>query len=78
MGPDLPYWSDLLAKLANVAVSGRPRQDLLNNLEFKSTEMGTICSRFIELGLGLQIFILYETLAMPVVSALVSKSHLES
>lgn len=77
MGLHLPYWSDLLIKLANVALSGRPRQDLLDNLELKSTEMGTICSRFVELGPGLPIFSLYEKLTTPIFNALVSKCYLE-
>lgn len=76
-GPDIPYWSDLLTKLANVAISGKSRQDLLNNLELKSTEMGNICSHFVELGPALQIISLYETLPMPVINAFVSEKNLK-
>lgn len=78
MGPHLPYWSNLLINLTNVAFSGRPRQELLDNIELKSSEMGTICSRFVELGPGLPIFSLYEKLTTPVLNAHVSKSYLEN
>lgn len=73
-GSDIAYWSGLLTKVANIAVLGRLRQDLLDNLRPKSAELGTICAQFVERGIGLQIFSLYERLTMPVINALVSKS----
>jgi hypothetical protein len=75
-GSDLAYWSEILIKLAHVAVFGRCRQDLLNNIELKSTEMGAICSQFVELGIGLQIFSLCERLATPAINAFVSEGYL--
>ncbi|KAJ0144065.1 Uncharacterized protein HZ326_13139 [Fusarium oxysporum f. sp. albedinis] len=59
-GADIAYWSKLLAKFANVLSAGKMREDLLKALAPKSTELGTICSQFVERGMRLQIFSLYE------------------
>jgi hypothetical protein len=59
-GADIAYWSKLLAKFANVLSAGKIREDLLKALAPKSTELGTICSQFVERGMRLQIFSLYE------------------
>ncbi|QKD60441.2 uncharacterized protein FOBCDRAFT_232269 [Fusarium oxysporum Fo47] len=59
-GADIAYWSKLLAKFANVLTAGKMREDLLKALAPKSTELGTICSQFVERGMRLQIFSLYE------------------
>lgn len=59
-GADIAYWSKLLAKFANVLTAGKMREGLLKALAPKSTELGTICSQFVERGMRLQIFSLYE------------------
>lgn len=67
----MAYWSGLLTKFANIAVLGRLRQDLLDNLQPKSSELDTISAQFVERGMTLQIFSLYERLTMPVINSLV-------
>ncbi|KAK0723425.1 hypothetical protein B0T26DRAFT_260557 [Lasiosphaeria miniovina] len=70
-GADIAYWTKLLAKFANVPLLGGIRKDLLGSLEPKSKELGTICAQFVERGMKLQIFSLYERHNLPGLGSLV-------
>jgi hypothetical protein len=71
-GPEISFWAELLAKFA---LLDKSRINLLQYLETRSTELGTICSQFAEHGLHLQVFSLYET---QVTSGLNAKVSLKS
>ncbi|KAF8849180.1 hypothetical protein BDZ45DRAFT_604762, partial [Acephala macrosclerotiorum] len=70
-GADVAFWGTLLTKLANFAVAGKIRDDLLAGLKPKSKELGDICSQFVERGMKLQIFSLYERHVTPGIESLV-------
>jgi hypothetical protein len=58
--------------LAKFALLDKSRINLLQYLETRSTELGTICSQFVERGLHLQVFSLYETQVTSGLNAMVS------
>lgn len=62
---------DSVTKLADFAVFGRMKTELLECLKPKSKELGEICSQFVERGIPLQIFSIYERLKIPTIQALV-------
>ena len=72
-GSDLAFWGAVFSRIADFAVFGRMRTDLLQSLNEKSKELGDICSQFVERGIPLQIFTIYERLKVPSIQALVSK-----
>lgn len=56
-GPETKFWSDYLTKVA--CAHNIPRESL-ENLGSQSAELGNACSQFVEHGMHLQIFSLYE------------------
>ncbi|KPA36732.1 hypothetical protein FLAG1_10477, partial [Fusarium langsethiae] len=74
-GAEVAYWSKFLTKIANVFTAGKTRGDLLRSLAPKSTELGTICSQFVERAVKLQIFSLYERHDFPGLGSLIVDEH---
>ena len=61
-GSDLAFWGTVFTKLADFAVFGRMKTELIECLKPKSKELGEICSQFVERGIPLQIFSIYDEL----------------
>jgi hypothetical protein len=73
-GAEIAYWGALFSNLANFAVAGNLRSELLKSLEPKSKLLGDICEKFVERAESLQIISIYERWKLKTTNTLVGAS----